>query len=89
MNETTGLPTLEGDGFILTSVDGLLHAAKSDSLWYLSFGLACCAVLYKEGILASEGSKECIQLMVDQGCELSVALCAALARGGNVDGLKL
>ncbi|KQV91173.1 NADH dehydrogenase [Massilia sp. Root351] len=44
MNETTGLPTLEGDGFILTSVDGLLHAAKSDSLWYLSFGLACCAV---------------------------------------------
>jgi NADH-quinone oxidoreductase subunit B len=37
-------PTLEGDGFILTSVDTLLHAARSDSLWYLSFGLACCAV---------------------------------------------
>eukprot|EP01032_Pedospumella_encystans_P019082 gene19082-21706_t len=60
--------------------------------------LACMTYLFKAGVLcnaysfrslASEGSKECVQLMLDQGCELSVALCAALARGGNVDGLKL
>jgi NADH-quinone oxidoreductase subunit B len=36
--------TLEKDGYILTSLDGLLQAAKTDSLWYMSFGLACCAV---------------------------------------------
>ncbi|HEY5800171.1 MAG TPA: NADH-quinone oxidoreductase subunit B family protein [Burkholderiaceae bacterium] len=37
-------PTLETDGYILTSLDGILNAARTDSLWYLSFGLACCAV---------------------------------------------
>jgi NADH-quinone oxidoreductase subunit B len=37
-------PTLEKDGYILTSLDGVLQAAKTNSLWYLSFGLACCAV---------------------------------------------
>jgi NADH-quinone oxidoreductase subunit B len=36
--------TLEHDGFIVTSVDEVLQAAKSGSLWYMSFGLACCAI---------------------------------------------
>ncbi len=36
--------SLEKHGYILTSVDELLSAARGNSLWYLSFGLACCAV---------------------------------------------
>lgn len=36
--------TLEHDGFILTSVDTVLQSARTGSLWYMSFGLACCAV---------------------------------------------
>lgn len=39
--ETTSLDT---HGYILTSVDELLATARSNSIWYLSFGLACCAV---------------------------------------------
>jgi NADH-quinone oxidoreductase subunit B len=31
-------------GFILTTVDEALKAAQAGSLWYLTFGLACCAV---------------------------------------------
>ncbi|MBP4044854.1 NADH-quinone oxidoreductase subunit B 2 [Chromobacterium violaceum] len=37
-------PSLEKDGFLLTTLDGLFGRAQSGSLWYLSFGLACCAV---------------------------------------------
>ncbi|MDK9690315.1 MULTISPECIES: NuoB/complex I 20 kDa subunit family protein [Azospira] len=33
-----------GDGYLLTQVDTLTEAVRSNSLWYLSFGLACCAV---------------------------------------------
>ena len=36
--------TLEHDGFIVTSVDSVLQAARTGSLWYMSFGLACCAI---------------------------------------------
>ncbi|HJV51232.1 MAG TPA: NADH-quinone oxidoreductase subunit B family protein [Noviherbaspirillum sp.] len=36
--------SLDKHGYLLTSVDELLSAARSNSLWYLSFGLACCAV---------------------------------------------
>ena len=36
--------TLEHDGFIVSSVDTVLQAARTGSLWYMSFGLACCAV---------------------------------------------
>ncbi|WP_137939734.1 NADH-quinone oxidoreductase subunit B [Chitinivorax sp. B] len=32
------------DGYLLTRLDHLANLARSDSLWYLSFGLACCAV---------------------------------------------
>jgi NADH-quinone oxidoreductase subunit B len=31
-------------GFILTTVDEAVKAAHASSLWYLTFGLACCAV---------------------------------------------
>lgn len=31
-------------GFLLTTVDEALRAAHAGSLWYLTFGLACCAV---------------------------------------------
>ena len=40
MNETA----LEGQSYLLTNVDTLLAHARSNSIWYLSFGLACCAV---------------------------------------------
>ena len=31
-------------GYLLTTAEDLLRAASSGSLWYLTFGLACCAV---------------------------------------------
>ncbi|PPE69304.1 NADH-quinone oxidoreductase subunit B [Caldimonas thermodepolymerans] len=37
-------PTLERDGYALARLDELAAAARAHSLWYLSFGLACCAV---------------------------------------------
>jgi NADH-quinone oxidoreductase subunit B len=36
--------SLESNGFILTSVQELFENARSNSMWYLTFGLACCAV---------------------------------------------
>jgi len=36
--------SLERDGFVLSKLEDLLHAAQSNSLWYMTFGLACCAV---------------------------------------------
>ena len=37
-------PTLEHDGFMLASLENVIQAARSDSLWFMTFGLACCAV---------------------------------------------
>ena len=31
-------------GYLLTTLDDAVAAARSGSLWYLTFGLACCAV---------------------------------------------
>jgi NADH-quinone oxidoreductase subunit B len=31
-------------GYLLTTVDDAVNAARAGSLWYLTFGLACCAV---------------------------------------------
>ncbi|AKU22393.1 NADH-quinone oxidoreductase subunit B [Massilia sp. MB5] len=36
--------TLERDGYMLTSLDELVNMIRTNSMWYLSFGLACCAV---------------------------------------------
>ncbi|MBI5259064.1 MAG: NADH-quinone oxidoreductase subunit B [Burkholderiales bacterium] len=38
------VPTLERDGYLLTRLDALTQAARGHSLWYMTFGLACCAV---------------------------------------------
>ena len=39
------MPAPPGDaGFALTTVDDFVAAARGGSLWYLTFGLACCAV---------------------------------------------
>lgn len=35
---------LQGQGYLVTSVDRLLKWARGGSLWPMSFGLACCAV---------------------------------------------
>ena len=43
MSETIN-SQLSNKGFILTSVDKLVHWAQSGSLWPMTFGLACCAV---------------------------------------------
>jgi NADH-quinone oxidoreductase subunit B len=32
------------DGFVTTTVDGFLRWAQSNSMWPLTFGLACCAI---------------------------------------------
>ena len=38
-------PARDGSpGFLLTTVDEAVRAAHAGSLWYLTFGLACCAV---------------------------------------------
>jgi NADH-quinone oxidoreductase subunit B len=42
-----GIPMPPGEqpgGFILTSVDKVLDWGRASSLWYLLFGLACCAI---------------------------------------------
>jgi len=38
------LPSLEEDGYVLTRLDTVTQAMCSNSLWYMTFGLACCAV---------------------------------------------
>ena len=35
---------IESDGIILTTVDHLLNRARANSLFYLTFGLACCGI---------------------------------------------
>jgi NADH-quinone oxidoreductase subunit B len=35
---------LAEDGYLLTSAHELIDRARAGSLWYLTFGLACCAV---------------------------------------------
>jgi len=37
-------PTMERDGFVLARLDEVVQAARTDSLWFMTFGLACCAV---------------------------------------------
>ena len=31
-------------GFLVTSTEDLFHWARTGSLWWMTFGLACCAV---------------------------------------------
>ena len=35
---------MERDGFVLARLDEVVQAARTDSLWFMTFGLACCAV---------------------------------------------
>ncbi len=51
IDEMAGDPYFQGlneemaaKGFIVTSVDSLINWARSGSLWWMTFGLACCAI---------------------------------------------
>lgn len=35
---------MPGGGIVITSAEGLLNWSRASSLWYLLFGLACCAI---------------------------------------------
>ena len=35
---------LDEKGFVVTSMEDLVHWARTGSLWWMTFGLACCAV---------------------------------------------
>ncbi|WP_026686183.1 NuoB/complex I 20 kDa subunit family protein [Azovibrio restrictus] len=35
---------LQGEGYFLTRLDDLAQLVRTNSLWFLTFGLACCAV---------------------------------------------
>ena len=41
MSESAGF---SGDGFVVTSLNSMVSWAQGNSLWPVSFGLACCAV---------------------------------------------
>ncbi len=44
MSALPSLPRTGDAGWILTNVEDVVRAAQAGSLWYLTFGLACCAV---------------------------------------------
>jgi NADH-quinone oxidoreductase subunit B len=35
---------IDSDGIVLTTIDKLLNLARANSLFYLTFGLACCGI---------------------------------------------
>lgn len=43
-NEQTAMEEMIGRNLLLTTIDKVLNLARSNSLWPLSFGLACCAI---------------------------------------------
>ena len=45
---------LPEDGIITTKLDTVLNWARTSSLWYMLFGLACCAV---EGLMAAGAAR--------------------------------
>ena len=38
----TEAPTMERDGFVLARLDEVVQAARTDSLWFMTFGLRAC-----------------------------------------------
>ncbi|MFN9428549.1 MAG: NADH-quinone oxidoreductase subunit B, partial [Acidobacteriota bacterium] len=34
----------DGDGIITTTLDSAIHWARKNSMWPMTFGLACCAI---------------------------------------------
>lgn len=44
MQNVLAFSELKTDGYVLTRADELFARVRGGSLWYLSFGLACCAV---------------------------------------------
>ena len=48
MEQDTYFKTLQDDladkGFVVTSVEDIIAWARTGSLWWMTFGLACCAI---------------------------------------------
>ncbi len=42
----TEVPTMERDGFVLARLDEVVQAARTDSLWLMTFGLRACYPLF-------------------------------------------
>ena len=42
-----------GDGLIFTTVDQLINWSRKNSMWFMTFGLACCAI----EMMATGGSR--------------------------------
>ncbi|HEY3297023.1 MAG TPA: NADH-quinone oxidoreductase subunit B, partial [Armatimonadota bacterium] len=48
------LPEKGAGSIITTNLDAVLNWARTSSLWYMMFGLACCAV---EGLMSAGASR--------------------------------
>jgi len=54
MSEVTGLiHNRFGDGLVFTSADQLINWSRKNSIWFMTFGLACCAI----EMMATGGSR--------------------------------
>ena len=72
---------LADKGFLVTTTDDLINWARTGSLMWMTFGLACCAI---EMIQPRNGSwlrARRRRIVADQGYDTQSAICAASPAG--------